>query len=351
MANLPLTKPLRVFNTNRIVPAYNYSRAPLVPLNVSLQGPGSTQANMTKQYKYTIEQLATSPFMVNSESYMNQIRREYDLSDNSMYDAMGIIGGVVGGAFGGVLPFLDFSKVQQMDKHTISSLFSKGGVKDLGGDIKKKVTSLFKDTTFNASRPADTFKGRHIPIYRQMKNNKIYNAIKNKSTDDGVLNEIIGKLDDANKKVIADKLTSSKSLRTLANTLKSGTKYKTKDITNTINSVIRDVLKSNNVDDVTKITDDVYNSISTLLKEKLPGIPDITKEMLTDSVTNVYKDTVSETTQKTAKEAVQKNVDNATKKYLSGLDDTARKSLLATSTVEDVTNSPPSKAVYQPKNL
>ena len=86
---------------NRIYPASIYSRPALSPMVVGADGkPGSAQENLNNMYKYTLQQMAVSPFSVNSQEYMKRIREEYGYSDTGFYDAMGTVGSVVGAGMG-----------------------------------------------------------------------------------------------------------------------------------------------------------------------------------------------------------------------------------------------------------
>lgn len=86
---------------NKIYPGSIYARPALAPLMVGVGGRvGAAQENLNEMYKYTLEQLAISPFSVNSEAYIDRIRKEYGYVDNGAYDAMGTIGSVVGAGVG-----------------------------------------------------------------------------------------------------------------------------------------------------------------------------------------------------------------------------------------------------------
>ena len=86
---------------NRIYPASYYARPALSPIVV---GPGGTigrnlqnvQSAFGNQYKYSLQQMARSPFAVNNELYMQRIRDQYNIGDESFYNAMGYIGGAIG---------------------------------------------------------------------------------------------------------------------------------------------------------------------------------------------------------------------------------------------------------------
>ena len=83
--------PLRVA-LNRIYPASIYSRPAVAPLVLGVGGTtGQAQRNLTGMYKYTLEQMAISPFSVNSEEYMKRIREQYGYSDTGAYETMGMI--------------------------------------------------------------------------------------------------------------------------------------------------------------------------------------------------------------------------------------------------------------------
>ena len=95
--------PLRVA-INKLYPASIYASPALAPLMVGVGGNvGAAQKNLTGMYKYTLEQMAVSPFAVNSSEYMQRIRNEYGYSDTGTYDAMGTVGSVVGAGVGAFL--------------------------------------------------------------------------------------------------------------------------------------------------------------------------------------------------------------------------------------------------------
>lgn len=86
---------------NKIYPASIYARPALAPLSLGVGGTvGMNQVNLNNMYRYTLQQMAVSPFSVNSEEYMRRIRSAYGYEDNGMYDAMGVVGGVVGAGIG-----------------------------------------------------------------------------------------------------------------------------------------------------------------------------------------------------------------------------------------------------------
>ena len=86
---------------NKIYPAQIYSRPAIAPLTLGVGGQvGLNTQHSVEMYKYTLQQMAISPFSVNSEEYMKRIRNEYGYADNGAYEAMGIIGGTVGAGIG-----------------------------------------------------------------------------------------------------------------------------------------------------------------------------------------------------------------------------------------------------------
>lgn len=81
-----------IYNTGRLLPANLYSR-PAMPVFF----PGANTAyNNVQQYKYTLQQMAVSPFSVNNETYIQRIRDEYDIANTGLYNSLGTIGSVVG---------------------------------------------------------------------------------------------------------------------------------------------------------------------------------------------------------------------------------------------------------------
>ena len=89
---------------NKMYPASIYARPALAPLMVGVGGQtGKAQEQLAEMYKYTLQQMAVSPFSVNSEEYMKRIRDEYGYADDGTYDTMGMIGSVVGAGVGAAL--------------------------------------------------------------------------------------------------------------------------------------------------------------------------------------------------------------------------------------------------------
>lgn len=100
---ITVKSPVRVA-LNKLYPASIYARPALAPLVVGVGGQtGKAQQQLTEMYKYTIKQMAISPFAVNSEEYMKRIREEYGYVDDGTYDAMGTVGAVVGAGMGALI--------------------------------------------------------------------------------------------------------------------------------------------------------------------------------------------------------------------------------------------------------
>lgn len=94
---------------NKLYPASIYATPAVSPLMVGVnQAVGLAQRNLTHQY--SIQQMAMSPFSVNSESYMKRIRGQYGYDDNGMYEVMGTIGAVVGAGMGAYIGIGGFGK-------------------------------------------------------------------------------------------------------------------------------------------------------------------------------------------------------------------------------------------------
>jgi hypothetical protein len=81
--------------TNRLYPAQYYTR-PALPAVSIVGNIGHTQRNLLNQYSYTIQQMASSPFSVNNEGYMERVRKEYGIQDRGLYDLYGNIGAFIG---------------------------------------------------------------------------------------------------------------------------------------------------------------------------------------------------------------------------------------------------------------
>lgn len=90
----------RVYN-NAVLPGNIYARPALAPL---VLGPGGTtgaaQRNLTRSYEDQLRRWATSPFAVNSKTYMDELRKRYGYNDAQLSDTFGTIGGVVGAGVG-----------------------------------------------------------------------------------------------------------------------------------------------------------------------------------------------------------------------------------------------------------
>ena len=79
-------------------------------------------------YKYTLQQMAASPFAVNSEEYMKRIRNEYGYADNGTYETMGTIGGIVGvgiGAYARLGGFRGFKNADGQWQSPFVNIFKK----------------------------------------------------------------------------------------------------------------------------------------------------------------------------------------------------------------------------------
>ena len=99
---MKISKPRIQFN--KLYPASVYAPAALSPLFVGIgQDVGYTQRNLTDTYKYTLQQMAASPFSVNSPEFMKRIREAYGYTGTSTYDTLGTVGGIVGAGVGAYL--------------------------------------------------------------------------------------------------------------------------------------------------------------------------------------------------------------------------------------------------------
>lgn len=108
-------KTARVYSP-KLYPAAVYATPAVAPLFVGVnQATGLAQRQSTSMYKYTLQQMAVSPYSVNSQEYMERIRKEYGYSDTGMYDAMGYVGTIVGtgaGAYIGLGGWRGFRNAQ-----------------------------------------------------------------------------------------------------------------------------------------------------------------------------------------------------------------------------------------------
>lgn len=92
---MAITKPVspaRVLNNSRVYPASIYSRAAISPLYKGTL----SRVNNANQFELSLRRMATSPFSVNSESYMDTVRARYGYNDKHLSNAFGIVGGVIG---------------------------------------------------------------------------------------------------------------------------------------------------------------------------------------------------------------------------------------------------------------
>ena len=74
----------RVSNTGRIYPASDYSSPALSPFYQGIRGFGQAGRNLTQTFQDTIRSFATTPFAVNSQSYMDRIRAQYGFQDKQL---------------------------------------------------------------------------------------------------------------------------------------------------------------------------------------------------------------------------------------------------------------------------
>lgn len=99
---MALLKPLNPL-VRTIYPAQMYSRPALPPWYQGMLGFGQARRYANEQFEYTLQQLAVSPFSVNSPAFIERIRKEAGIEDTGLYDAFGTIGGVVGAGVGALL--------------------------------------------------------------------------------------------------------------------------------------------------------------------------------------------------------------------------------------------------------
>lgn len=93
-------KTARVYSP-KLYPAAVYATPAVAPLFVGVnQATGLAQRQSTSMYKYTIQQMAISPYSVNSQEYMERIRKAYGYYDTGMYDTMGLVGAIAGAGVG-----------------------------------------------------------------------------------------------------------------------------------------------------------------------------------------------------------------------------------------------------------
>jgi len=95
MALLYPLKPA-VFNRGQLYPANIYARPALGPYYRGLRGFGQAQRTNVQTFEETLRQFATTPFAVNSATYMEKIRERYGFNDEQLQNTLGTIGGIVG---------------------------------------------------------------------------------------------------------------------------------------------------------------------------------------------------------------------------------------------------------------
>jgi hypothetical protein len=87
---------------NRLQPGNIYSRPAIPPWMTSIRGMNPAGEVARKQFEYTLEQMAVSPFSVNNPDYIKDIREKYRYQGTS-YDLLGTVGGIVGAGTGVLL--------------------------------------------------------------------------------------------------------------------------------------------------------------------------------------------------------------------------------------------------------
>lgn len=85
-----------IFNQGQLRVANIYSRPALAPFYTGVRGFGQARRTSTDAFANTLRSFATTPFAVNSESYMDMIRQRYGYNDKNIQNTLGVIGGVVG---------------------------------------------------------------------------------------------------------------------------------------------------------------------------------------------------------------------------------------------------------------
>jgi hypothetical protein len=86
----------RVSNRGQIYPGSIYSRPAIAPFYRGLRGFGQARRTSTQTFQDTLKSFATTPFAVNSQSYMDRIREEYGFQDEQLQNTLGTIGSIVG---------------------------------------------------------------------------------------------------------------------------------------------------------------------------------------------------------------------------------------------------------------
>ena len=93
----------QIQNSYRLLPANYYARPAMPVFYRGLNGFGQANRLATQNVEQQLKQWAVSPFSVNSDSYMERIRKQYGYADNGAYETMGTIGGIVGAGVGALL--------------------------------------------------------------------------------------------------------------------------------------------------------------------------------------------------------------------------------------------------------
>jgi hypothetical protein len=99
---MALLFPKKPLNTaiNRIYAGNIYSRPALAPFYKGLRGFSLANQNIANAFQNSLRSFATSPFAVNNENYMDQIRSKYGYNDEELQKALGTVGTVVGAGIG-----------------------------------------------------------------------------------------------------------------------------------------------------------------------------------------------------------------------------------------------------------
>jgi len=184
VAILKPVKPFVQYN-NQLDPARLYSRPALPPWYQGMNGFGQARAYANKQFEYTMQQMAVSPFSVNSRAYMERIRNETGLDDTGLYDVFGTIGGVVGAGVGAALGsgFLKLPKYEGGFKFWKDGNFKKWDTDLWTGKFNPKRTSIH-NTAFKSVRDIQTY-NKNVDVYNNSltKLKNLENSLGNMPSD------------------------------------------------------------------------------------------------------------------------------------------------------------------------
>lgn len=296
---LAVLKPAYVFNNARLYPGSVYAPPAVGPYFEGLFGVGYTQKNLTKQFEYTVKQMSVSPFSINSNKHIKNIRDKYGYSDNGMYETMGVVGGVVGAGVGAMIG----SGLMQIQSPLAKSSFWKGSSWQKPFTFNKLEDAIPKRTAakqlYKALPEVDTFVKetqkaitKEISLVIEKQGDKITRELIEEAIDRGA--------DSVSGKVI--KGIKPEKIKQVTETIKNKTKASMPD--NAIDNLIERIHKSaKNYLNLQKTKDALALAINEAVEKAIKEI----------DVSSIEKLTATLVAEKMAKEGVKTLSDDAIK--------------------------------------